>query len=139
HFQTNFLNPTHLPAYFDQTLFIWEWSRNFIKEVKIDDDGSVFKINPFLPSFQFIRPIDLKIGPDGVIYMLEWGTGFGGGNPDAKLVRIDYVGGNHPPIPIATATPNNGSVPLTVQFSSAGTYDPDTNDVLTIAWSFVGQ
>src|ERR1041385_1447729 len=139
HYKTNVLKSTKLPAYFDQTLFIWEWSRDYIKEVKIDDDGSPLKINPFLSSFQFNRPIDLKIGPDGVIYMIEWGTGFGGGNPDAKVVRIDYVGGNHAPVAVATATPNNGSIPLTVQFSSAGSYDPDMNDVISFTWSFFGD
>jgi cytochrome c len=139
HYRTNVITSTKLPAYFDQTLFIWEWSRNYIKEVKIDDDGSVLKINPFLPSFQFNRPIDLKIGPDGVIYMIEWGTGFGGGNADAKIIRIDYVGGNHSPVAVGSATPNNGSTPLTVQFSSAGSFDPDTNDVISIAWSFFGD
>src|SRR5439155_15275088 len=75
----------------------------------------------------------------GAIYMLEWGSGFGGGNPDAKVVRIDYVGGNHAPVAVASASPDNGSVPLTVQFSSAGSYDPDTNDVTTLAWSFFGD
>jgi glucose/arabinose dehydrogenase/type 1 glutamine amidotransferase/PKD repeat protein len=139
HFRTNVLNRTRLPAYFDQTLFIWEWSRDYIKEVKIDDDGSPLKINPFLPSFQFNRPMDLKIGPDGAIYMIEWGTGFGGNNPDARVEKIEYVGGNHPPVAIGTATPNNGSVPLTVQFSSLGTYDPDPSDTIGIAWSFFGD
>jgi len=139
HFRTNVLSSAKLPAYYDQTLFIWEWSRNYIKEVKIDDDGSVLKINPFLPSFQFNRPIDLKIGPDGVIYMIEWGTGFGGSNPDARVIRIDYVGGNHSPVAVGAATPNSGPSPLTVQFSSAGSFDPDTNDVISIAWSFFGD
>src|SRR5207248_9297664 len=136
---TNVIVGTKLPAYFDQTLFIWEWSRVYIKVVKLDDDGSVLKISPFLSSFLFRHPIDFKIGPDGVIYMIEWGSGFGGGNPDAKVIRIDYVGGNHAPVAIASATPNNGSVPLTVQFSSAGSYDADTNDVISFSWSFFGN
>src|SRR5882672_6634006 len=138
HFKTNVVNGAKLPQYFDSTLFIWEWSRDYIKEVKIDDDGSVLKINPFLASFQFNRPIDLKIGPDGAIYMIEWGSGFGGSNPDAKVIRIDYVGGNHAPVAMGSAAPNNGSLPLTVQFSSAGTYDPE-NDPISIAWSFFGD
>lgn len=138
HFKAMVNKATKLPAYYDNTLFIWEWSRNYIKEVKIDDDGSVLKINPFLPSFTFNRPIDMKIGPDGVIYMIEWGTGFNGSNPDAKLIRIDYVGGNHAPVAIAHGTPDNGPAPLTVQFSSAGTFDPE-NDSLSLAWSFLGD
>jgi glucose/arabinose dehydrogenase len=138
HFKSNVNKATKLPAYYDNTLFIWEWSRDYIKEIKIDDDGSVLKINPFLPSFAFSRPIDMKIGPDGVIYMIEWGTGFNGSNPDAKLVRIDYVGGNHAPVALAQGVPDNGSLPLTVQFSSTGTHDPE-GDPISLAWSFMGD
>jgi len=139
HYQTNLVSARKLPRYYDNTLFIYEWSRNYIKEVKLDDSGNVLKINPFLPSFSFSKPMDMEIGPDGAIYLIEWGSGFGGGNADAKVVRIDYVGGNHAPVAVASATPDNGSVPLTVQFSSAGSYDPDTNDVVTLAWSFLGN
>ena len=138
HYKASVPKATKLPAYYDNTLFIWEWSRDYIKEVKIDDDGSVLKINPFLPSFTFNRPIDMKIGADGTIYMIEWGTGFGGGNPDAKLSRIDYVGGNHAPVALAQGLPDNGPAPLTVQFSSAGTHDPE-NDPISLAWSFFGD
>jgi len=92
HFNTNVTTKTKLPAYFDQTLFIWDWSRGYLKEIKIDDDGSPLKINPFLSSFQFLRPIDLKIGPDGRLYLIEWGTQYGGGSNDAAVERIDYLG-----------------------------------------------
>lgn len=138
HFKTSITKTTKLPAYYDNTLFIWEWSRNYIKEVKMDDDGSVLKINPFLSSFTFNRPIDMKVGPDGSLYMIEWGTGYGGSNPDAKLTRIDYVGANHAPVVVAKGTPDNGSTPLTVQFSSVGTRDPE-GDPISLAWSFFGD
>ena len=139
HFNTNVVNSKKLSAYYDKTLFIWEWSRNYIKEVKLDESGNVLKISPFLPSFTFIRPIDLKIGPDGSMYVIEWGTGFNGSNPDAKLVRIDYTGGNHAPVAVAKGTPDSGLAPLTVQFSSAGSFDQDTNDVISLSWSFFGD
>src|SRR4051794_28665368 len=112
---------------------------NYLKEVKMDESGNVLKTSPFLPSFTFNRPIDLKVGPDGCIYMIEWGTGYGGSNPDARLVRIEYSGGSHAPVAVAKATPDSGLAPLTVQFSSAGTFDPDTNDVVSLAWSFFGD
>jgi len=139
HYQSNLVSARKLPRYYDNTVFIYEWSRNFIKEVKLDDSGNVLKINPFLPSFTFTRPMDMEMGPDGAVYMIEWGSGFGGGNADAKVIRIDYVGGNRAPVAVASATPNNGSVPLQVQFSSIGSYDPDTNDFVTLAWSFFGN
>jgi cytochrome c len=124
-----------LPAYFDNTLFIYDWSRDYIWEVKLDDNGDLLKINRFLPTFTFIRPHEMEIGLDGAIYMIEWGTGFNGYNPDARITRIDYVGGNRAPIAVASATPNSGGTPLLVQFSSAGTHDPETN-ALSYAWSF---
>jgi PKD repeat protein len=54
---------------------------------------------------------------------------FGGGN----------VGGappaNTPPVANASGTPTSGTSPLTVNFSSAGSSDPD-NDPLTFSWVF---
>jgi glucose/arabinose dehydrogenase len=139
HFDPNLQSERKLPAYYDETLFIYEWSRNWIMEVKLDDEGDILEINPFLPSFEFRAPIDMEIGPDGAIYMLEWGIGFGFNNPDARLTRIDYVAGNRAPIVKAKATPSSGSVPLTVQFSSEGSFDPDPDDTITLAWSFKGD
>ena len=138
HYQSNLVSARKLPPYYDNTVFIYEWSRNFIKEVKLDDHGDILKINPFAPTIGLTRPMDMEFGPDGAIYMIEWGSGFGGGNADAKVVRIDYVAGNHAPVAVATATPDNGAAPLAVQFSSAGSYDPDTN-AITFAWSFFGD
>jgi hypothetical protein len=90
HYSAGLESQRKLPAYYDDTLFIYEWSRNWIKEVKLDAAGNVLKINPFLPNMTFRRPMDMKIGPDGAIYMIEWGSGFGGGNTDSQLIRIDY-------------------------------------------------
>ena len=139
HFDSTLTSESKLPAYYDNTFFIYEWSRSWIKEVKFDDNGNVLKINPFLPSFEFIRPMDMEIGPDGSIYLLEWGTGFGGNNPDSRLTKINYIRGSRAPVAVASANPSSGPVPLTVQFSSEGTYDPDPGDVLSFAWSFEGN
>ncbi len=79
-----------MPAYYDGSVFIYEWSRHWIKEVKMDEDGHVLKINPFASHLEFKRPMDLEIGPDGALYLIEWGTGFNGGNDDAQIVRLEY-------------------------------------------------
>ena len=64
-------------------------------------------------------------GPDGSLYLLEWGTNFDGGT-DGGLYRIDYLGGGkRAPNAVATATPSSGHGPLSVQFSSYGSEDPD--------------
>ena len=93
HYNPDLQSQRKLPAYYDNTLFIYEWSRQWIKEVKLDEDGNILKINSFLPTFQFKRPIDMKAGPDGAIYLIEWGSNFWGNNPDAQIVRISYVPG----------------------------------------------
>jgi glucose/arabinose dehydrogenase len=84
-------SPYRLPAYYDDTLFIYDWSRNWIKEVKLNATGGVHQINPFAAGLSFNHPIDLKIGPDGAMYVIEWGSGFGGGNADSQIVRVDYL------------------------------------------------
>ena len=128
-----------LPEYYDDTVFIYEWSRNWIREVKLDENGDLLKINPFLSGLSFVRPMDMEIGPDGAIYMLEWGSGFGGGNNDSKLIRIGYTGGQHAPVARATASATSGPVPLTVEFSADGSTDPDAADALTYSWDFDGD
>ena len=82
--------------------------------------------------------MDIEFGPDGSLYVIEWGSGFGGNNADSGIYRIDYVGAGRRPIAVATATPDSGPTPLTVQFSSAGSNDPD-GTALTYAWDFNGD
>ena len=42
----------------------------------------------------FKKPMDMKFGPDGALYLIEWGSGFGGNNTDSGIYRIDYTQGN---------------------------------------------
>ena len=64
--------------------------------------------------------MDLDFGPDGALYVIEWGSGFGGDNADSGVYRIDYVAGDKAPIADATGTPTTGLAPLTVQFNGDG-------------------
>jgi cytochrome c len=92
HFDPTLNSAIKLPAYYDDTLFIYEWSRNWIKEVKLDASGNILKINPFAVDVPLVRPMDMELGPDGALYVLEWGTQFDGNNADAQLVRIEFLG-----------------------------------------------
>ena len=85
-------------------------------------------INQLLTGMSFLRPMDFEFGPDGALYLIEWGTGFGGNNDDSGIYRIDYMAGDRAPIAVASGTPTSGPSPLTVQFSSAGSRDPDGQD-----------
>ena len=72
----------------------------------------VEKVNPFLPQEQFLAPIDSKFGPDGAMYVLDWGGGFGRDNPNSGLHRIDYLSGSRSPVSQPVATPDSGIAPL---------------------------
>ncbi|MGH3005210.1 MAG: ThuA domain-containing protein [Gaiellaceae bacterium] len=136
HYDASSGSETKFPEYFDDTPFFYEWGRNYVKEFRLDSSGELLKINDHVPNFEFLRPMDMEFGPDGSMYLLEWGTGFGGANPDSGLYRIDYVKGSRSPIAEASADPDSGPVPLTVQFSSEGSRDPDPGDTITFAWDF---
>ena len=127
-----------LPAYFDGSVFVYEWSRNWIVETHLDADGQPLAFQRFLPSLSLSRPIDLELGPDGAFYVVEWGAGFGGGNPDAALSRIAYVGGTRSPIARVQASATSGPAPLAVTFTSDGTRHPDGLP-LTYAWDLDGD
>ena len=86
----------------------------------------------------FKRPMDMEFGPDGALYVIEWGSGFNGDNADSGVYRIDYIEGDGTPIAHATADTDHGPAPLTVQFSSAGSVDPEGTS-LTYAWDFDGN
>ncbi|MBY8870242.1 PQQ-dependent sugar dehydrogenase [Micromonospora sp. PLK6-60] len=125
------------PAYYDGKPLFHEWTRDYVKAFTLDAKRKVTRIESVLPSIVFDNPMDLEFGPDGALYVLEYGDGYFSENPEAQLARIDYTGwtGNHTPIPQVSAEPTNGNTPLTVTFSSAGTSDPD-GDRLKYAWDF---
>ena len=131
-------NTTKFPEFYDGKWFIGEWNNGWIKTATLKDDGDGRGVGPFDLESGYKRPMDIEFGPDGSLYVIEWGSGFGGNNADSGIYRIDYVGEGRRPIAVATATPDSGPTPLTVQFSSAGSNDPD-GTALTYAWDFNGD
>ncbi|MCY2968380.1 MAG: carbohydrate-binding protein, partial [Planctomycetota bacterium] len=124
------------PKAFDRSLFIFEWTRNWIKVVHLDDDNNVKRIEPFMPGQQFVRPIDMEFGRDGAMYLIEYGETWGL-NANARLIRIDYVSGNRLPVVVAAAENNIGKQPLEVSLSSKGTFDKDAGDELSYEWKLI--
>jgi len=123
-----------LPAYYDGALFIYEWSRRWLKEVRMDEAGDVLAILPVAPELSFAQPIDLEIGPDGALYLLEWGSIFWGGGADAALVRLAYAAGNRPPFARIGASTTSGPAPLAVSFSAQDSFDPDEAATPGFSW-----
>ncbi|HAB14908.1 MAG TPA: glycosyl hydrolase [Verrucomicrobiales bacterium] len=98
YFDRNLKSPTRLPIEFDHTLFIYEWSRNWIIAVHLDDQNNIartadgkLRMERFCPDLTFKRPMDMELGPDGCLYLLENGTAWNG-NKDTQIVRLEYAG-----------------------------------------------
>jgi len=121
------------PDYYNGKLFIYEWMRDWVMTVTLNEDGSYKSMEKFLPNMGFSHPIDMKFDPEGDLYVIEYGTGWFQGNDDARLVRIEYNGGNRKPFVVADADKKAGAVPMAVNFSSAGTRDDD-NDSVQYEW-----
>jgi glucose/arabinose dehydrogenase/PKD repeat protein len=75
-------------------------------------------------------PVHLTIGPGGDLFYAD----FDGGT----VRRIVFNGQNNPPVAAIQATPTQGAVPLAVQFSAAGSTDPN-GDPLTFSWDLDGN
>ena len=132
-------NPTAWPEYYDNVPLFYEWTRDYIKAF-FTEGGDVTRIEDVLASFDLQNPIDMEFGPNGSLYVLNYGNGFFGRNqPGAELVRIDYIGegGNFSPTVTVTADDVEGPAPHTVRFTSTVT-DPEGRK-LRYAWDFDGD
>ncbi|SEW03112.1 Glucose/arabinose dehydrogenase, beta-propeller fold [Chitinophaga sp. YR573] len=124
---------TRLPDYYNNKFFIYDWVRGWIKAVTFDKDYNFSKMEPFMPNTKFNAIIDMEMGPDGRIYVLEYGNGWFSKNKDAGLARIDYNGGNRAPVANIEASKLSGGLPFKVKLSAKGSKDPD-GDKLTYLW-----
>ena len=83
---------TALPLYYDGKLFIYDWIRHWIMAVTLRPNGDFDAMEPVMPKTDFAAPIDMEMGPDGRIYVLEYGKAWFAKNADAGLSRIDFRG-----------------------------------------------
>ncbi|WP_034256602.1 ThuA domain-containing protein [Adhaeribacter aquaticus] len=125
---------TRYPDYYNGKFFIYEWIRDWIKVVSLTPEGNYDKMEPFLQEGNLASPIDMEVGPDGRLYVLEYGKGWFAKNPDAALSRIDYLPGNRPPkVADFKVDKLNGNLPLTINASVKAT-DPE-KDNLSYIWN----
>lgn len=126
------------PVYYDGKWLIIDFMRGWIMSVTLDENGDYVSMEPFLPNESFQSAIDIQFSPDGDLYVLEYGSAWFRGNDNAYVKRIQYNGGNRPPVVKASADKLAGAVPLDIQLSSAGTEDYD-KDKLTYEWTIVSE
>ncbi len=130
-------SPTKFPEEFDGKWFIASWNNDWIRTVDLDSEGTPSNVQNF-PSLNYLSPMDMEFGPDGSLYLAEWGNAnpFGQDHPDSGIYRIDHVGGVAPQV-TASADPTSGTVPLEVSFDGEATNPDGTpNPNFTYAWDF---
>ncbi|MEU2262021.1 ThuA domain-containing protein [Streptomyces sp. NPDC019645] len=133
HYDPDLDSPVKFPEAYDGDFFAGEFGRRWIKRIEHDADGTVQSINPV--PWTGTQIMDMSFGPDGALYVLDYGTAWFGGDEHSALYRIENATGGRSPAAEATANKTSGKAPLKVAFSSAGTTDAD-GDALTYHWDF---
>ncbi len=128
-----FPKETRLPDYYNGKLIIYDWIRGWIKAVTLFPNGDYNKMEPFFADIDINSLIDMEVGPDGRLYLLEYGTGWFSKNENSGLARIDYNAGNRPPKILGfDVDKTSGVLPFNIKASVEAT-DPE-NDKITYVW-----
>ncbi len=121
------------PDYYEGKWLVADFSRGWIMSIALDGNGRYQSMERFLPGYRPVEILDVKFGPNGDLYVLEYGSNWFRKSDDSKLVRIEYNAGNRTPVPAVSASRMGGAVPFEVTLSSTGTRDYD-GDPLKFAW-----
>ncbi|AOS63414.1 ThuA domain-containing protein [Actinoalloteichus hymeniacidonis] len=129
---------TKFPEYFDGKWFTYELTRQWFKTMSIHqtsqeftdprfeptNEGDLHSINGIFEDMSWIQPFEAEFGPDGSLYVIDFGegsgTGRGGSNEGSGIYRVDYVAEGRVPTAAISAGPDSGQGPLEVSFSSEG-------------------
>ncbi|WP_411112334.1 ThuA domain-containing protein [Streptomyces sp. 029-5] len=148
--------PSKFPEYFEGKWLNYELTRTWFKAFSFQREdqtftdprfapakaGDLHSINGVFGDLKWNQPFDADFGPDGALYVIDFGlgsgTGRGGSNEGSGIYRIDYVADGRLPDAKATTTPDSGPAPLKVKFSSEGSGLPGGKPV-TYAWDFDGD
>jgi len=123
-----FYNGGSYPDRYDGALFFADYARGCIWTMFEGADGQPDPTTRTVFA-NGVTPVELQIGPGGDLFYADIGSG--------TIRRVRYFGGNQPPTARATATPESGSVPLTVNFDASTSTDPESGP-LTYAWDLDG-
>ncbi|MFF4690100.1 PQQ-dependent sugar dehydrogenase [Streptomyces sp. NPDC001307] len=138
HYDSALKSQVKFPESYDGKFFAYEFGAHWIKPIASDSSGKIQSIDTLTNGNDWARlvePIDTEFGPDGSLYVLDYGSAWFGGSLDAGLYKIEYAPGNKAPTAAITTDTTSGKNPLTVKFDGTGSTDPE-NDTLTYAWDF---
>ena len=129
------------PSSYKGSYFFADYTQNWIRRLTFDSNGNVNGVFNFEPPNGSVDGpygdiVYLTEGPDGALYYVDLGySDISGTFGVSKIRRIRFISGNRAPTASASANPTSGPSPLTVNFSSAGSSDPE-GQPLTYQWTF---
>ncbi len=147
---------TKFPEYFDSKWFVYELTRGYFKTLSFQRTDQTFNnprfpavrqgdlqsINKIFTTMSWIQAFSAHFGPDGSLYVIDFGAGSGTGrgasNEGSGIYRIDYVANGRRPNAKVSVDADSGRYPLTVRFSSAGSGGGD-GEAVDYAWDFDGN
>ena len=121
------------PLYYDGKMFICDWMRDWVSVVTLGPSGAYVSMERFLPNIASSSPVDMLFGPEGALYVLEYGSVWYAQNTDARLSRIDYAVRNRPPMAHIAVSKAFGAAPHSGTLSAALSRDPE-DDAFTYRW-----
>ncbi len=78
-----------VPPYLEGLPVFMDWSRNRFYAVHQDESDAVMALVQLFKGVEFTGPMDVDVGPDGQVYVLEFGKGWEG-TDGARLSRLVY-------------------------------------------------
>jgi glucose/arabinose dehydrogenase/PKD repeat protein len=132
---------SQFPSEYVGSYFFADYTQNWIRRLTFDANGNVSGVLNFEPIDGTVDGpygdiVYLTEGPDGALYYVDLGySDISGTFGVSKVRRIRFSGANQAPVASASANPTAGPAPMAVDFSSAGSVDPE-GQPLTYEWTF---
>ncbi|MDB5104416.1 MAG: carbohydrate-binding protein [Fibrobacteres bacterium] len=92
-----------LPPHFDGAWFVTDFQTGYMDTISLNKEGTAKTAqNRIFSTMHFDRPIDLQVGPDGALYIMNYAGWFGPATTTG-IQRIEYSGTCRPELATALA------------------------------------